>query len=73
MAVMEIKSLKSKEKELLETVLGKTHWNIEKTSRLMKISVSQIKRKIRAYDLQNNNFLELKDKNPSHTKKEEPK
>jgi DNA-binding NtrC family response regulator len=48
---MEIKSLKSKEKELLEAVLEKTHWNIEKTSRLLKISVSQIKRKIKAYDI----------------------
>jgi DNA-binding NtrC family response regulator len=48
---MEIKSLKSKEKELLETVLEKTHWNLEKTSRLLKISVSQTKRKIKAYDI----------------------
>lgn len=48
---MEIKSLKSKEKELLEAVLEKTHWNLEKTSRLLKISVSQIKRKIKAYDI----------------------
>ncbi len=49
--VMEIKSLKSKEKELLEAVLAKTHWNLEKTSRLIKISVSQIKRKIKAYEI----------------------
>jgi transcriptional regulator with GAF, ATPase, and Fis domain len=48
---MEIKSLKSKEKELLEVVLVKTHWNFEKTSRLLKITVSQIKRKIKAYDI----------------------
>jgi DNA-binding NtrC family response regulator len=48
---MEIKSLKSKEKELLETVLEKTHWDIEKTSRLLKISVAQTKRKIRAYEI----------------------
>jgi len=50
-AVMEIKSLKSKEKELLEAVLVKTHWNLEKTSRLLKISVSQIRRKIKSYDI----------------------
>jgi len=48
---MEIKSLKSKEKELLEAVLAKTHWNLEKTSRLLKVSVSQIKRKIKTYDI----------------------
>ena len=48
---MEIKSLKSKEKELLEAVLEKTHWDLEKTSRLLKISVSQINRKIKAYDI----------------------
>jgi transcriptional regulator with GAF, ATPase, and Fis domain len=48
---MEIKSLKSKEKELLEAVLEKTHWNLEKSSRLLKISVLQIKRKIKAYDI----------------------
>jgi len=48
---MEIKSLKSKEKELLESVLVKTHWNLEKSSRLLKISVSQIRRKIKAYEI----------------------
>ena len=48
---MEIKSLKSKEKELLEAVLEKSHWNLDKTSRLLKISVSQIKRKTKAYGI----------------------
>ncbi len=48
---MEIKSLKSKEKELLEEVLVKTHWNLEKSSRLLKISVSQIRRKIKVYNI----------------------
>lgn len=53
---MEIKSLKTKEKELLETVLAKTHWNLEKTSRLLEISVSQIKRKIKAYDIKKTQY-----------------
>lgn len=48
---MEIKSLKNKEEELLREVLGKTHWNLEKTSRLLKITLSQVKRKIKEYGL----------------------
>ncbi|MFO7667908.1 MAG: helix-turn-helix domain-containing protein [Desulfobacterales bacterium] len=43
--------MKSKEKELLEEVLEKTHWNLDKTSRLLRISVSQIKRKVKVYDI----------------------
>jgi len=49
---MEIKTLKDKEKELLYEVLAKTHWDLQKTSRLLKISLSQVKRKIREHGLQ---------------------
>ena len=49
--IMEIKSLKSKEEELLKEVLGKTHWDLEKTSRLLKVSLSQVKRKIREHGI----------------------
>jgi len=49
---MEIKTLKDKEKELLREVLTKTHWDLQKASRLLKISIPRVKRKIREYDIQ---------------------
>lgn len=49
---MEIKTLKDKEKELLYEVLAKTHWDLQKTSRLLKISLPQVKRKIRKHGIQ---------------------
>ena len=48
---MEIKSLKIKEEELLKEVLVKTHWDLEKTARLLKITLSQVKRKIKEHGL----------------------
>jgi DNA-binding protein Fis len=49
---MEIKTLRDKEQELLEEVLTKTDWNLEKASRLLQISHSQVKKKIRDHGLQ---------------------
>jgi DNA-binding NtrC family response regulator len=49
---MEIKTLRDKEQELLEEVLTKTDWNLEKASRLLQISLSQVKKKIREHGLQ---------------------
>jgi DNA-binding NtrC family response regulator len=48
---MEIKSLKESEKEHLLNVLMKTHWDLEKTSRLLKISLNRLKSKIKEYDI----------------------
>lgn len=48
---MELKTLKTIEKEHLQTVLGKTDWDLEKTAQLLKIHVSQVKRKIQSYGL----------------------
>jgi transcriptional regulator with GAF, ATPase, and Fis domain len=50
--LMEIKSLKLKEEELLQEVLAKTHWDLNKTARLLKITLSQVKRKIREHGLE---------------------
>lgn len=50
-SAMEIKSLKIKEEELLKEVLVKTHWDLGKTARLLKISLSQVKRKIKEHGL----------------------
>ena len=50
-SVMEIKSLKIREEELIKEVLGKTHWDLEKTARLLQISLSQVKRKIKEYGI----------------------
>jgi DNA-binding NtrC family response regulator len=49
---MEIKSLKNKEEELLREVLGKTHWDLGKTARLLKITLSQVKRKIKEHGIE---------------------
>ncbi len=48
---MQIKTLRDKEQELLEEVLTKTDWNLEKASRLLQISLSQVKKKIRIHGL----------------------
>ena len=48
---MEIKSLKESEKEHLLNVLIETHWDLEKTSRLLKISLHRLKSKIKEYDI----------------------
>jgi len=48
---MEIKTLKDKERELLLEVLTKTSWNLEKTSRLMQIPLSEVRQKIREHGM----------------------
>jgi transcriptional regulator with GAF, ATPase, and Fis domain len=48
---MEIKTLRDKEQELIQEVLTKTDWNLEKASRLLQISLSQVKKKIREHGL----------------------
>ena len=48
---MKIKSLKESEKEHLHDVLEKTHWDLEKTSRLLKISLQRVKSKIKEYEI----------------------
>jgi transcriptional regulator of acetoin/glycerol metabolism len=48
---MEIKTLKDREKDHLLHVLEKTHWNIQKTAGLLKITPSEVGRKIRQHGL----------------------
>ena len=48
---MKLKSLKESEKEHLSTVLNKTHWDLEKASRLLKIPLQQVKTKIKEYKI----------------------
>jgi len=48
---MKILTLQDKERELLRKVLEKTDWDLEKASRLMRIPVSQVKKKIGAHGL----------------------
>jgi DNA-binding NtrC family response regulator len=48
---MKIKSLKESEKEHLLSVLDKTHWDLDKTARLLKISLQKIKAKIKEYGI----------------------
>lgn len=48
---MKIKSLKESEKEHLEKVLAKTHWDLAKTARLLKIPLQQVEAKIKEYGI----------------------
>ncbi len=48
---MKIDSLKESEKKHLLNVLEKTHWDLEKTSRLLKISLKSVKSKIKEYGI----------------------
>jgi len=48
---MKIKSLKESEKDHRIDVLEKTHRDLEKTSRLLKISLQRVKSKIKEYDI----------------------
>jgi len=48
---MKIKSLRESEKDHLNAVLEQTHWDLEKTSRLLKIPLEQVKAKIAEYGL----------------------
>lgn len=57
---MKIKSLKESEKEHLLNVLEKTHWDLEKTSRLLKISLQSVKAKIKKYNIRRSGLKGLK-------------
>jgi DNA-binding NtrC family response regulator len=48
---MRTKTLKEREKEHLTSVLAKTHWDLNKSARLLRIPVSQVRRKITEYGL----------------------
>ena len=48
---MTTKTLKELEKEHIQKVLDRTHWDLEKTANLLKIPISQVKSKIRKYEL----------------------
>lgn len=50
--MQKIQTLKDKEKELLERVLTKTGWDLQKASRLLKISLPQVKKKIREHGME---------------------
>jgi len=63
-SLMEIKSLKHKEEELLQEVLAKTHWDLKKTARLLKITLSQVKRKIKAHGLERADNTQTKEGSP---------
>jgi transcriptional regulator with GAF, ATPase, and Fis domain len=49
---MKLQTLKEREKEHLQEVLHRTHWNLEKAARLLQIPLSQVKRKIREHGLE---------------------
>lgn len=49
---MRIKTLQELEKDQIRTVLKETHWNMQKTARLLQITLSQLKRKIQKYEIE---------------------
>ena len=50
---MRIKTLKEMERDHLQEVLRKTRWDLEMAARLLKIPLTQVKRKIREHGLDN--------------------
>ncbi len=48
---MRIKTLRDKEKELIQEVLTKTDWDLHKASRLLQITLAQVKKKIREHGI----------------------
>ena len=48
---MDKRTLDSMEKELLAKVLAKTNFNLDKTARLLQISLSQLRRKMKKHGL----------------------
>ena len=48
---MEMKTLREREKEHLQKVLKLTHWDLDKASRLLKVPLKQVKRKIREHGI----------------------
>jgi len=46
-----MKTLREREKEHLQKVLELTHWDLEKASRLLEVSLKQVKRKIREHGI----------------------
>jgi len=49
--VMEVKDLKTVEKDHLRTVLAQTSWDLEKAARLLEISLPSLKRKMTEHKL----------------------
>jgi DNA-binding NtrC family response regulator len=50
-SLQEIKTLSDKERELLQKALARAAWNLAEASRLLQISVSQLRHKIREHGL----------------------
>lgn len=44
-------TLASKEKDLIQKVLAKTRWDLDKASKLLQIKPSLLKRKIKNYNI----------------------
>ena len=50
-AVKDIKTLKDREKELIQNVLDKTAWDLPKATHLLQIPISELKEKINKHGL----------------------
>jgi len=53
-SMTEIKTLRDREKELLQKVLAKTEWNLEKASHLLQIPLSKVRQKVSEHGLKQN-------------------
>ena len=51
-ANVEMKTLKEKEKEHLQEVLEITHWDLDKASRLLTLTLKQVKKKISEHGIE---------------------
>ena len=50
-SVKDIKTLRAKEKELLQNVLARTSWDLAKATRLLQIPISELGKKIKRHGL----------------------
>ncbi|MFH1135245.1 MAG: helix-turn-helix domain-containing protein [Pseudomonadota bacterium] len=65
------KTLKEREREHLENVLAKTHWDLAKSARLLRIPLSQVKRKITEYGVKKPGTAEAGPQEEHHNVKED--
>jgi DNA-binding NtrC family response regulator len=71
--VQGIKTLSDKEKELLQKVLAKTDWDLEKASRLLQIPLLTLKQKIREHGLKQNPVADALNLKPAEKNKRRKK
>jgi DNA-binding NtrC family response regulator len=63
---MNLKTLKQRENEHLQTILEKTSWDLKKAAYLLQIPVTNVKSKIMEHGLKKSGSCDLLNTNPIH-------